>query len=110
MHRANIAEKAIQMFKNHFKAILFGVDDSFPMQLWDRLIPQAEMTLNMLQPSNISPKISAYMYAHGNHDFNAHPLAPMGCAVQIYVRPENRKTWDANLIYGYYIGTSFEHY
>jgi hypothetical protein len=50
------------------------------------------------------------MYAHGNHDFNAHPLAPMGCAVQIYVRPENQKTWDVNSIDGYYIGTSFEHY
>jgi hypothetical protein len=110
MHRANIAEKAIQTFKNHFKSILSGVDDSFPVQLWDRLIPQAEMTLNMLRPSNVSPKISAYMYAHGNHDFNAHPLAPMGCAVQIYVRPENRKTWDVNSIDGYYIGTSFEHY
>jgi hypothetical protein len=32
-HRQNLAEQAIQMFKNHFKAILAEVDDSFPMQL-----------------------------------------------------------------------------
>jgi hypothetical protein len=30
-HRRNLAERAIQTFKCHFKAILAGVDDSFPM-------------------------------------------------------------------------------
>ena len=37
-HRRNLAEQAIQTFKNHFKAILVGVDDTFPMRLWDRLL------------------------------------------------------------------------
>ncbi len=32
-HRRNLAEQAIQTFKNHFKAILAGVDDTFPMRL-----------------------------------------------------------------------------
>jgi hypothetical protein len=36
-HQCNLAERAIQMFKNHFKAVLAGVDDSFPMKLWDTL-------------------------------------------------------------------------
>jgi hypothetical protein len=110
MHRANLAEKAIQTFKNHFKAILSGVDDSFPLHLWDRLLPQAEMTLNMLRPSNISPHVSAHMYAFGVHDFNVNPLAPLGCAVQIYERPEVRKTWDLNSIDGWYIGPAMENY
>jgi hypothetical protein len=110
MHRANLAEKAIQTFKNHFKAILAGTDDSFPLHLWDKLLPQAEMTLNMLRPSNVSPHISAYMYAYGNHDFNAHPLAPLGCAVQIYERPEVRRSWDLNSIDGHYIGPAMENY
>jgi hypothetical protein len=35
-HRQNLAVQAIQTFKNHFKAILAGVDDSFPMRLWDK--------------------------------------------------------------------------
>ena len=43
-HRGNLAERAIQTFKSHFKSILARVDDSFPMQLWDRL-PQAILTL-----------------------------------------------------------------
>ncbi|KAL7478346.1 LOW QUALITY PROTEIN: hypothetical protein ACHAW6_006995, partial [Cyclotella cf. meneghiniana] len=82
MHRQNRAEKAIQTFKDHFVAILSGVDESFPMHLWDRLLPQAEMTLNLLRQSNVAPKVSAYAYMNGPYDFNKMPLAPMGCAVQ----------------------------
>ena len=32
-HQQNLAEQAIQTFKNHFKARLAGVDDSFLMRL-----------------------------------------------------------------------------
>lgn len=112
IHRANIAEKAIQTFKSHFISILAGTDSSFPMHLWDRLLPQAEMTLNMLRPANATPTVSpAYMYAHGTHDFNAHPLAPMGCAVQLFEAPTIRKSWDAHSVSdGWYLGTSQEHY
>ncbi len=47
-NRRNLAERAIQTFKNHFTAILAGVDPSFPMDLWDHLVPQAVHTLNLL--------------------------------------------------------------
>ena len=30
-HQRNLSERAIQTFKNHFKAILAGVDNTFPM-------------------------------------------------------------------------------
>jgi hypothetical protein len=58
-HQQNLAEKAIQTFKNHFKAILAGVDDSFPMRLWDKLLPQTILTLNLLHQSNVTPTVSA---------------------------------------------------
>ena len=48
-HRHNMAEKAIQTFKAHFISILCGADKDFPLHLWDRLLPQAEHTLNMLR-------------------------------------------------------------
>ena len=70
MHGWNMAEKAISTFKVHFKAILAGIDKSFPMHQWDRLLPQAEHTLNMILPTNIAPKISAYAYLYGQHHFN----------------------------------------
>jgi hypothetical protein len=48
-HRWNIGETAIKVFKAHFISILCGKDTDFPLHLWDRLLPQAEHTLNMLQ-------------------------------------------------------------
>jgi hypothetical protein len=38
-HRRNAAERAIRTFKEHFVAGLSSVDPSYPMQLWDRLLP-----------------------------------------------------------------------
>ena len=77
-HRTNLAERAIQTFKNHFKAGLATVDPDFPLAEWDRLIPQAEITLNLLHASRVNPKLSAYAYIFGEFNYNATPLAPPG--------------------------------
>jgi hypothetical protein len=58
-HRLNHAERAIQTFKNHFIAVLYGCDSTFPAKQWDRIIKQAVMTLNMCRPSQINLKLSA---------------------------------------------------
>jgi hypothetical protein len=50
-HRINAAKRAIRTFKNHFIAGLCIVDDNFPINLWDRLLPQALVTINLLQGS-----------------------------------------------------------
>ena len=110
MHWRNAAEKVISTFKDHFKAILTGVDKVFPMHLWDRLLPQAEHTSNMLPPTNIAPKISAYAYMYSQYNFNKMPLAPMGCAILIHSKPQTKQTWDNHVIDEYYIKTSRKHY
>ncbi|KAL7474990.1 hypothetical protein ACHAW6_000925 [Cyclotella cf. meneghiniana] len=110
MHRQNRAEKSIQTFKDHFVVILSGVDVSFPMNLWDRLVPQVEMMVNQLRQANVAPKVSAYAYMNGPHNYNKMPLAPLGCAVQVREKPTKRKSWDAHSSDGWYIGTSPEHY
>jgi hypothetical protein len=58
-NRRNLAERAIRSFKDHLIAGLCSTDKSFTMHLWDRLLPQAVMTLNMLRTSRIDPKLSA---------------------------------------------------
>jgi hypothetical protein len=58
-HRRNAAERAIRTFKEHFVAGLSSVDPSFPMNLWDRLLPQVEITLNLLRTSRLHPQLSA---------------------------------------------------
>ena len=109
-HRRNLAERAIQTFKNHFIAILSGVDESFPMPLWDRLLLQTVMTLNMLRKSRINPTVSAYEYVNGKFDYNRMPLAPMGCAVQVHNSTNRRLTWAEHSLDGWYLKTSEEHY
>ena len=80
------------------------------MHLWDRLLPQAEDTLNMLRPSRKAPKVSAYAVLNGEHDYNAQPFAPLGCKVEMYVMPSIRETWAPKTLSGYCIGCSKEHY
>jgi hypothetical protein len=46
VHRQNVAERAIKIFTAHFIAGLNSTDPQFPMQLWDKLLPQALLTLN----------------------------------------------------------------
>ncbi len=67
-HRKNLAKCAIQTFKNHFIAILERLDPSFPMTLWDRLLPQTILTLNMLWQAKADPSVSAYQFMHGEFD------------------------------------------
>jgi hypothetical protein len=86
-HRRNAAERAIQTFKGHFISVLAGVDNSFPINQWDELLPQTILTLNLLRQSNVAPNISAWAYHHGSFDYNCMPLAPMGCAVQFHIKP-----------------------
>jgi hypothetical protein len=110
MHRRNIAEKGMQTFKGHFKSVLAGVSDDFPIQEWDELIPQTVLTLNLLRQSNVAPNISAYAYHHGSFDYSRMPLAPMGCAVQFHIKPDKRKTWGEHSMDGWYLKTSPEYY
>jgi hypothetical protein len=47
IHQRNNAERAIQTFKNNFIAGLCSVDPNFPLKLWDKLLPQATITINL---------------------------------------------------------------
>ncbi len=89
-HHCNIAKQAIQMFKNHFISILSRVNDRFPLSLWCHLVRPAELTVNLLQQSNISRKVSAYAHVHRQHDYMKCLFAPLGCTVMAHIKPKNR--------------------
>ena len=111
-HRRNAAERAIQTFKNHLIAGLCTTDPQFPLHLWDRLLPQCVLTLNLLRGSRINPAHSAYQYSqlHGRFDYNATPLAPPGIHVVIYETPTKRGTWDPHGKDGWCIGPILDAY
>ncbi len=109
-HRRNAAEVAIRNFKCHFLSILAGVAVDFPLSLWDRLLPQTELTLNLLRSSNATPTVSAHAHLYGAFDYNKMPLAPMGCKAHVHQPSENRRTWGYHSVEGWYLYTSPEHY
>jgi hypothetical protein len=80
-HRRNAAERDIRTFKEHFMAGLASVDPIFPLYLWDRLLPQAEITLNILRTSRLHPQLSAVAHFHGLVDHNKTAFAPPGCKI-----------------------------
>jgi hypothetical protein len=94
-HRRNSSERAIRSFKDHLIAGLCSTGKSFPMHLWDILLPQAVIALNMLRTSRINRKLSAATHIFGQYDFNRAPMAPPGT-------PHGQDRW--------YIGPALEHY
>ena len=68
------------------------------------------MTLNMLRPSRTTPNVSAYAHLHGQHDYNAQPIAPLGMQCEMHVMPDARETFAPHSVSGYNVGTSFKHY
>jgi hypothetical protein len=92
-HRRNAAERAIRTFKEHFVAGLSSVDPSFPLHLWDRLLPQAEITLNLLRTYRLHPQLSAAAHYHGLVDYNKTAFALPGCKIIAHENPGKRRTW-----------------
>ena len=110
MHRINALERAIRTFKNHFLAGLATIDPKFPIREWDRLLPQAELTLNLLRNTRLNPKISAHEAIYGSFDFNRTPMAPPGTKVVIHDKSTKRASWAYHGQMGFYIGPALEHY
>jgi hypothetical protein len=110
IHRRNNAERAIQTFKNHFISGLCSVDPNFLLKLWDKLLPQGTLMLNLLRKSRINPLMAAYAQLNGHFDFNRTPLAPPGTRVIAHEKPDQWVTWDPHGVDGYYVGTSLDNY
>ena len=96
--------------KTKFVAIPCSTDPEFSLRLWDRLLPQALTTLNLLRGSRINPKLSAYAQLNGAFNFNRTPMGPPGTRVLLHQLPEARGTWAPYAVPGWYIGPAFEHY
>ena len=95
-HRSNTAEWAIHLAKNHLAAGWWSMDPDFPMHLWDKTIPQVELTLNLLRRSQVNPKLSSWDQRHGRNNFNRTPIAPPRLRIKAHAWPAQRQTWAAH--------------
>jgi hypothetical protein len=109
-HRRKTAKSAIRTFKKHFVALLSSVDPSFPMHLWYRLLPQAEITLNLLRTSWLHPQLSVAAHYHGLVDYNKTVFAPPGCKIIAHENPGKPRTWAPHGQHGYSLGPAMHHY
>ena len=110
MHQSNVAEQAIQTFKAHLLSILAGVDPDFPKYMYDTLLQQTELTLNLLRQATINPKMSAWDYYNGPFDYAATPLGPLGIRVMIHNTVNTGKSWDQRWRESFHISLALQHY
>jgi hypothetical protein len=108
-HRRNAAERAIRTFKEHVVAGLSSVDPSFPMHLWDRILPQAEITLNLLRTFRLHPQLSADAHYHGLVYYNKTAFSPQRCKIIAHEKPGKRRTWAPHGQHGYSLGPAVHH-
>ena len=78
-HRQNPAERAVQTFKSHFMSAIDSSDTGHPIDAWDCLLLQTNVTLNMLQTRGVNGVHSAHLHVHKVFNCDAHPSAPSGC-------------------------------
>ena len=109
-HRINSAERHIRTFKNHFISILAGTDPDFPLHMWDKVIPQACITINLLRNSPRNPQLSAEAHLNGNFYYNTTPLAPPGMKLVVFEPPYKRNSWATHGTLVWYIGPALHHY
>jgi hypothetical protein len=86
------------------------VDPIFPLHLWEILLPQAEITLNLLRTSRLHPQLSAAAHFHGLVDYNKTYFSPPGCKIIAHKKPEKRRTWAPHVQHGYCLGREMHNY
>lgn len=109
-HMRNVTEVSIKSFKVHFISIMTGLPVSFPMHLWDKLLPQAKLMLNIIRPLHAMPKISSHKYSFRLFDFNRTPLTPIGSKVQCHKKADKRGTWEGHSVGDWFMCLPQDHY
>jgi hypothetical protein len=96
IHHHNPAKRAIPTFNNHFIAGLCSTDKKSPLHLWDHLLSQALISLNLLHQFCLNPKLSANAQLNGFFDYNSTPMGPSRTPVLTHKKPSNRTSWSTH--------------
>ena len=83
-------------------AALAMLDANYPIQLWDRFLPQVQDTLNLLRTSRDNASISACEALEGPFDFNKMPISILGMRALAYLDRDNQASWQLHGINIFY--------
>ena len=97
-------------FKSHLKAGLATVDPDYPLRKWYGLLPQGDLTLNLLCAARSNLNLSAWAYLFGQFDYNSTPVVPPGTKVLAHSEPGHRRSWSPNGESGWSVAPALEHY
>ena len=75
-HQRNMAEKAIQTFKDHFIGVLSGCAPSMQIHLWCQLLAQVKWQLLLLRQSWVHLNVSGYVHVYNQHGYNQYSFSP----------------------------------
>jgi hypothetical protein len=89
---------------------LSSVDPSFPLHLWYRLLPQAEIMLNLLRTSRLHPQLSVAAHFNGLVDYKKTAFALPGCKKSAHEKPGKWRKWAPHGQHGYSLGPATHHY
>ena len=109
-HRRNMAEKAIQTFKDHLVGVISGCAPSMPIHLWCQLLPQVKRKLLLLRQSCAHPNLSAYAHVYEQHHYNRHSFVPIGMEALVHDKPHKHCTYAKHCTKAFVLGTSTKHY
>ena len=109
-HRRNVAERAIQTWKDHFISVFSGTSSNFPTHLWCQLLPQMEKQLCLQRQTNANPNVCTYTHLYGPHDYNAVPFVPIGMECMVHDKPAKRRSFAQHCTKGWVLSTSPLHY
>ena len=68
------------------------------------------IALNHLRPSRRNPNISAYKALNGKFNYDATPLAPLGCKIIAFELTQTRKLFAPHGVPAWYIGPTLGHH
>ena len=66
----NYEVRGIQKRKDYFKVALASLDPKLSLQDRDMLMPQANITINLIRSFRVNPKLSAYAHIFRKFYFN----------------------------------------
>ena len=94
LHHRNVIKQVIQTFKNNVIAWLDSMQDNFPLRPWFWiLLPQEILTLNLLRPYRLNPKLSVHAQLHVQFDYNATPVALPATRTTVHIKPSIINRW-----------------
>jgi len=86
------------------------MDANFSLHLWDCLILQAEIMLNILCRCCINPNLSSWVYIHGNYDFNQTHIALPSAHIVVHMKSNACDSWPHCGMEDQYLGPAWNAY